>query len=235
MKNSIVAVGLTTLLLVGCNAIAVRGSGEAYEVTHPIEPITSVEVNGNGELRIQNGSRNELIVLAQKEIHQFLSVQQRGDLLIIEPEEGYRFRTDESLRYLLITDGISELDVSGAVTVTSDEYRTESLMIEASGAIDLDMVLFTDDLTIDASGAFDGYLSGETRSLNLDFSGASDLNAYDMPADDVNLDLSGAGTIFIMATERLNVRATGASRVTYKGSPRVSQTSAGTSSVTSAE
>lgn len=235
MKYSSMVVFLTSIILVGCNAITVRGSGTPYETVHSVDDVRVVEVNGSGELRIQNGNRNELIVLAQDEIHQHLNIRQRGDRLIIEPHEGYTFRTESTLRYLLITDDINNIVISGAVSATSEDYRTESLFIDASGATDLDMTLHADSLTVDASGAFDGYLGGDVRTLTLDFSGSSDLNAYDLTADSVDIDLTGAGTLYVNARDRLNVSAAGASQVTYKGNPQVSQSAAGASSVSSAE
>jgi hypothetical protein len=235
MNIRIPALALTAVALMGCNSIAVRGSGSPYEVTHTIDPISAIEVNGTGELRLQNGDRNELIVMAQDEIHEHLTVRQRGDRLIIEPEEGHHFKTDRTLRYLLITNGIETVDVAGAVEVTANEYSTRTLLLDVSGAIDLDMSVYADDIRIDASGSFDGYLAGETNTLSLDFSGSSDLNAFDLDARDVDIDISGAGNAYVSASERLNVSAAGASNVTYRGNPRVSQSSAGASSVRAAE
>jgi hypothetical protein len=97
------------------------------------------------------------------------------------------------------------------------------------------MSIYAEKITVDASGAFDGYLAGESDTLMLDFSGASDLNAYDLKANVIDIDISGAGTAYVNASESLNVSATGASHVSYRGSPRVSQSSAGASSVTAAQ
>jgi hypothetical protein len=235
MNIRIPALALTTVALMGCNSIAVRGTGSPFEVTHRVDPITAVEVNGSGELQLQNGNRNELVVLAQDEIHQHLTIRQRGDRLIIEPEEGYHFKTDRALRYLLITNGIETIDIAGAVEVTANEYSTQSLLIDVSGATDLDMSIYANDIRIEASGSFDGYLAGETNTLSLDFSGASDLNAFDLDARDVDIDISGAGNAYVTAHDSLNVSAAGASNVTYRGNPRVSQSSAGASSVRSAQ
>jgi hypothetical protein len=226
---------IAAFALVGCNSIAVRGSGSAFEVTHELGDVTEVVVNGTGELRIQNGDADQLIVTAQDEIHEHLIIRQQGDRLIIEPRDGYHFKTDKELRYVLITNNLSLLDVSGAVDVTANEYRTQNLLVDASGSTDLDISIYADTLKIDAAGAFDGYLSGDVSDLILDFSGASDINSYDLNARNVDINLSGAGTAFVTATERLNVSAAGASNVTYKGNPRVSQSSAGASSVNSAD
>jgi carbon monoxide dehydrogenase subunit G len=226
---------LAALTLVGCNSIGVRGTGTAYEVTHDISDISEVIVKGNGELQVQNGNRDQLIVLAQDEIHEHLAIREIGNRIIIEPKDGYHFKTAKNLRYLLITNNINLIDVSGAIEVTSNDYHTSNLYIDASGSTDVDMSIYADDITVDASGAFDGYLAGESETLTLDFSGASDLNAYDLEASTVDIDISGAGTAYVNATKSLNVSAAGASHVSYRGNPRVSQSSAGASSVNAAQ
>jgi hypothetical protein len=235
LNTSALIATLAAFTLVGCNSIGIRGTGSAYEVTHTISDIREVVVKGSGELQIQNGDRDQLIVLAQDEIHEHLAIREIGNRIIIEPKEGYHFKTAKDLRYLLITNNIDLIDVSGAIEVTSNDYHTSKLYIDASGSTDLDMSIYAEDITIDASGAFDGYLAGESRTLVLDFSGASDLNAYDLQATMVDIDISGAGTAYVTATESLNVSAAGASNVSYRGNPRVSQSSAGASSVNAAQ
>lgn len=222
---------LASVILLSCTPFAIHGTGDAYRVSHPISPLTTVEISGNGELRIQNGDRNELIILAQDEIHQHLSIRQQGQRLIIEPEDGYHLKPDDTLRYLVITNAIEKLDLRGALSVTSDIYRTPRLTIETSGAIDLDMTLDTEELRLDASGAFDGRLVGRTQALTLDFSGASELDAFDMNAEHVRVDAAGAASLSVSARETLEVSAAGASQVIYRGRPRVSQSAAGASSV----
>jgi len=224
-------VALTIFALAGCNTIAIHGSGRAFEVTHTIDNIREIEVNGSGELRIQNGSTNQLIVLAQEEIHDHLDIRQTSDRLIIEPEEGTHFKTSEPLQYLLIVNDIELIELNGALTLVSEEYRTGELYIDASGSTDVDLALYADKLSLNVSGSFDGYLSGSADHLILDFSGSSDINAYDLAAKIVDIDISGAGNAYVSVSEQLNVSAAGASRVSYKGNPRVSQSSAGASSV----
>lgn len=222
-------------LFASCNTMAVRGSGNSYEVSHEIADIHSIHVKGNGELQIINGEQNQLIVFAQEELHQHLSIRETNNQLTIKPKDGYHFKNDQGLKYVLITNDLNYIDTSGAVNITGEKYQTETLHIDTSGASDVDLSVEVNSLSIDASGSFDGYLAGKANELILDFSGSSDLNAYDLEAQTVDIDISGASTTFVRASEQLNVSAAGASKVTYKGNPRVSHSSAGASSVNAAQ
>lgn len=226
---------VTALLLASCTSMAVRGSGDSYEVSHELSDISTVHVSGNGELKIINGEQNQLIIYAQKEIHQYLSIRESNHQLTIKPKDGYHFKNHQGLKYILITNGLTHINTSGAVSITGEQYQTENLSIDASGSSDIDLSVITDTLSIDASGSFDGYLAGQTQQLLLEFSGSSDLNAYDLDAKIVDIDISGASTTFVRASEQLNVSAAGASSVTYKGNPRLSHSSAGASSVKAAQ
>lgn len=220
-----------SLLLVSCNTMTVRGSGPSYEVRHDITTITEIEVNGIGELRLQNGSANQVVVTAQEQVHDYLRVNQEGHRLVIEPKDGYRFKTDDELSFLIIANGIEFIDVSGAVNITSGDYQTDRLTIQTSGASDIDMTVMANQLTVDASGSLDSYFSGQVQSFIADFSGASDLNAYDLEAEDVDLKVSGAGTAYLTARHSLTVSTAGAITVFYQGNPVISQSTAGASSI----
>ncbi|WP_196159423.1 head GIN domain-containing protein [Reinekea sp. G2M2-21] len=222
---------LTGFLFTACNTLTVQGTGRSYEINHTVTEIREVELHGIGELTLQNGQENQLVVLAQEEIHDHLSIRQEDDQLIIGPREGYQFRTNEPPRFLLNANHLDTVIIRGAIDLTSGNYRTEQLAIEASGSSDVDLTLHASNLTIDASGSFDGYLSGEVNTLKVDFSGSSDLNADDLKAKDVDIDISGAGTAYIHATETLTISAAGAVKVVYSGNPVVSQSAAGATSI----
>ena len=94
------------------------------------------------------------------------------------------------------------------------------------------MTVTTNQLSLDISGSFDGYLAGNTQSFFTDFSGSADLNAFDLFAEDVDIDVSGASTLYVRANNHLNISAAGAAKIYYKGAATVSQSSAGAVSIT---
>jgi len=235
ISKSTISFIVVLLTLFSCSSLAIHGSGESYKVTHNLTQVTAVEVRGNMTLRIQNGSENQLTVIAQKEIHQNIMVQQTGNRLVIKPKEGKQFKTNQPIELVLTTNNLSEIKISGAVELNAANYSTDNLVVKARGAVQIDLNIQAQLLIIDASGAFEGYLSGDVSSLELTFRGASEINSFDLNATDAKVKATGASTAYIHAVSTLDVSVSGAATVAYKGNPRVSQRAAGASRIYSAE
>jgi hypothetical protein len=67
------------------------------------------------------------------------------------------------------------------------------------------------------SGASQTTLRGTVGKFEVDSSGASDLNARELTAHTVDVDLSGAGDAEVYATDRLDADVSGAGSVRYYG------------------
>jgi hypothetical protein len=65
----------------------------------------------------------------------------------------------------------------------------------------------------------------------LESSGASEINAADLQAKSMNMDVSGASSASVNVSDDLNIEASGASEVRYKGSPNITQEVSGASSI----
>ena len=111
----------------------------------------------------------------------------------------------------LTASGASDVVVTGAITVPA-------LRIECSGASDFKGAVKVDKLTIELSGASDAKISGSASEVSIQSSGASDVKGYDLVTENCTAKASGASDINITVNKELNVHASGASDVYYKGS-----------------
>ena len=111
----------------------------------------------------------------------------------------------------LTASGASDVVVTGAITVPS-------LRIDCSGASDFKGAVKVDKLTIELSGASDAKISGSAAEVSIQSSGASDVKGYDLVTENCTAKASGASDINITVNKELNVHASGASDVYYKGS-----------------
>ena len=66
-------------------------------------------------------------------------------------------------------------------------------------------------------GASKADIYGNVESLYADLSGASDLRDYDLISERLNIELSGASEAFLSAQESIDIDASGASVLNYKG------------------
>lgn len=110
----------------------------------------------------------------------------------------------------LMASGASDVVVTGAISVPV-------LRIDCSGASDFKGAVKVDKLTIELSGASDAKISGSASEVSIKSSGASDVKGYDLVTESCTARASGASDINITVNKELNVHASGASDVFYKG------------------
>ncbi len=121
---------------------------------------------------------------------------------------------------------------SGATKSDITGFRNLSdLSIDLSGASKSYVDVQATRLTLDLSGASKLELIGRGTNFRGTVSGASELQSFDYPFADAVLDISGASHAYLTANTSLNVTASGASKVRYRGSPTVQQVVSGASRV----
>lgn len=101
-------------------------------------------------------------------------------------------------------------------TILSPEFR-----LAMSGASKGNVKLNTDTARVNLSGASRLVLEGKGSDLSVDSSGASTFSARDFPVDSADLQVSGASTLEVAASEKLELEASGGSTVRYWGNPQI--------------
>ena len=92
--------------------------------------------------------------------------------------------------------------------------------ITVSGAYHFDgESIQADKLVLELSGASHAKLSGRIAKLDLELSGASHLNAEELLSRDADIEASGASHAQVNIQKSLQVEASGASKVEYRGNP----------------
>jgi hypothetical protein len=127
---------------------------------------------------------------------------------------------------------IKEIDFSGATTSYIQGFdNLDELAIDLSGSSNATLSASARFYEIDLSGASELELKGSGKEMEVDLSGASKLNAFDALVEKATLDVSGASTSRVNVSETLNIRASGASKIRYRGNPHVSSNLSGSSNV----
>ncbi|WP_304235297.1 GIN domain-containing protein [Jiulongibacter sediminis] len=124
------------------------------------------------------------------------------------------------------------VDISGAANVEIEDFASFDLLeADVSGAAKLIIDVPMQEFKSDISGASDIELKQSVPLIRSDLSGASKLLAFDTNAKEVFLELSGASKANVSVSDYLNVSASGASTVNYRGTPRIDQEVSGGSKV----
>lgn len=188
-----------------------EGSGRVIQQSREIGAIHRISFEGIGELIVEQGEQERLVIEAEDNVLPYIETEIRGQTL----EIGFTTRDWEriirptrTIRYFLTVRDLEGLSLLGLGEVELRELRAEALNIALSGAGKIKA-------------------TGEVDRLTVNVSGAGSLEAGDLRAQDVEIQLSGAGNAEAWAVRTLRVNITGLGRVSYYGDPEVRQSVSG--------
>ncbi len=151
-----------------------------------------------------------------------------NDLLVIKNGGTLSLRFNHSERrqyatYVNITlPALYGVDFSGAVNAKVSGFTNISRMdLSLSGASLAQLNMNVEKIHFSLSGASQLRLSGEGQLVDGNVSGASILSAFDFNTTTSTLTVSGASHGNVTVSQRLEVSASGASEVLYRGRPQV--------------
>lgn len=117
---------------------------------------------------------------------------------------------------------LSNIEVSGAAFVKAQNLiNSESLSINSSGATELDFSINAQVVYLTTSGASTVRLNGATKNFIISLSGASELQAQDFEAKKVEINVSGASAVKLLAIQEISGVLSGASEVKIYGNPPI--------------
>jgi len=206
---------LIPFLFAACTYVgthAVRGSGVSTRVTRSVAPFDAIDASGAFELQVTAGAKTtDVVVLGDDNIVKYFVTQVSGSTLELHLESGsYEPKTPLVVR--VSTPALENVQASGAIRIS------------ATG-------LSAADFRAGLSGACQMQVSGTVDRARMTSSGACKVEAYDLVAARVELELNGASKAEVSATELLDVQASGACNVRYRGKPEVKSSTSGVSSV----
>ena len=191
---------------------SIRGSGVEAAQTRTPADFTSVEVGGVFQVDIKAGKDLSVEVSADDNLLQYITTEVHDGVLKISTSE--RLKSRSPIRVRVSAPNIERIEASGASEVN------------VAG-------ISNSELSLDSSGASRVRVTGETRSLNVEVSGASNLDANGLKTSAADVQASGASHVSISVSDNLIAHASGASSVSYAGSPgRVEKSSSGASKIT---
>jgi len=196
------------------------------EVRFEYRDFDEVRISSFFRVYINESEDFEVIIKGDNRDLSDVQVRRRGDQLEVkhrDHEWGWwenNSWSDDIAVYISMPE-LSELELLGATKGEISGFNNESMDINLEGASDLLAKISPDYLNLDAVGASMITLEGNTRKLRADIKGASKLDALDFRTQYIELDVTGTSKATIYATEEIDVRSAGLSRVTYRGNARV--------------
>ncbi len=149
----------------------------------------------------------------------------------LTPETLKVLLTGASSANLKFATGNLSIETSGASKATLSGSATDAI-VDLSGASKINFTNLTlNKLTLFESGSSSVSVSGKGTDLIADLSGASKLMAEDFPLKTGEIELSGSSSTIVNITDSIKLKASGASRMHYYGTPKIDSNLSGSSRV----
>jgi len=160
-----------------------------------LEPFSKIEVRGHIELNLIKSHRHFIEIESKKDLDEYVTEVRNEKLYFYHKNERNNDNQPKVVIYLE-HQGISHFDLSGIVTLLSEETIAEpSLVIIGDGIIKGDITLMATNLKIDLSGISDLKVSGEAKKANLSMEGIGKINAKGLNSGEVEQNTNGFARI----------------------------------------
>lgn len=245
MKKIILSVCLL-LLVAGTKAVAQNVVYDANAQVRQVGHFTRIRVSSAISLYLSQGKQEAVAVSASDDKYtERIRTEVKDGVLKIFVENGawnnWNWGNRNLKAYVTIAD-IEGLDVSGASTVkVSDGLSVKDfdlqvsgastlkiegginsstngkMNVEINGASNMTTSIKAGDVKFNLSGASQVNLEGNVTGLGVEVSGASDFKGFGLQAENCRVEASGASSVNITVSKKLDAQASGASSVGYKG------------------
>lgn len=194
-------VGASALLLVlvtGCDWKGIRGNGHLQTEARPVTAFSRVAAGGFYELEWHPGPPS-FSLTTDENLLSHIKTSVEGDLLKIEMQGS--IAPTHGIKIAITSPSLAGASLSGAAQFHATQISGTTFALETSGAAKVT-------------------LSGKVNRLLASLTGASKLQAADLPAEDIELAVTGAGKADVTASNLLRASITGAGKVSYGGQPK---------------
>jgi hypothetical protein len=207
----IMLVGLT-LVLAACgatvNITAVTGSGTLKTEEREIGDFTAINLSGMGDVILTQGEPTVLSINAEDNLLPYLESVVEGGTLYLRVRQDAALLPTQAITYTMTVPNITAITVSGTANIMGDNLMIEKLALNVSGG-----------------GSF--LLSGTATELSVTISGAGSFDTSQLITQRTTINMTGAGSARVSATELLDVTISGAGTIFYSGSPEIRQNISG--------
>ena len=167
-----------------------------------------------GDVEVVIGDEESIVIEAEDNLIPFITTDVTDGVLTIGFTDDISLDLTRSVHFKVTVSRLELAEISGAGTLTIEDPGNDRIELSVPGAG-----------TISVSGAVD--------RLTASISGTGTVDAARLAADDVIVQVSGAGDATVWAVDSLAVTLSGVGNVSYWGDPQVQQTITGVGGLTS--
>jgi hypothetical protein len=192
--------------------------------TRSIGAFSGVKATEGIDVRLTKGSKESVRVEATGTSLDNIITEVSGSYLRVHMRDGNhggRINAKVYVTYVMV----DKISASSAGSVFAEEpIEADEMEISASSAGSIEISVNAQSVEASASSAGQIEIQGKTNRLNIDASSAGQIDAYDLDAQQVSAEASGAGSLKISVVEDLRANASSGGSIRYHGNPNKSNT-----------
>lgn len=233
---SLISVACTSNII-GLGGEKVVGSGNLTRMNYDFENFREIDSSNTFKVIIEQSDNYSIEIETDDNVVEFLDVREDGERLMLDLVDNKRYRDITLIARISVPDlkaiyasGASDIEVKNGLESKHDfemklsgasyfdgDLVSDILNIKMNGASGLSGNFNSKSINIDIAGASSLKASGETNDIVADLSGASDINMYGLRAKTLSLKMSGSSRAEVNVEKSIDVKASGASTLKYKG------------------
>ncbi len=201
----------------------VSGDGNVITKEISVTGFNGIHVSSGIDVNFSQGDFYVEMV-ADENLHDYITVEKEGDMLRIGTERSI-YRAKSKVVNVTLPN-LEKIKISSAGDMKGmTDFVCDDLDISISSAGDLDLTVDANDIFLSISSSGDCYIRGNANSLDASLSSAGDLHAFDLFADYVKVSVSSAGDARVWANKEIDMSASSAGNIYYKGDAVVTRRS----------
>ena len=195
-----------------------KGNGHVITREIFVPEFDKIHLNGSADVYITQGHHRRVVV----EIDENLLDDIDRDVYrgVWEIEIDRCVSRIEEFNVFITTPHITEVVLNGSGQILGENtIHEDELMVEINGSGDVDLAFEGEEVHVKVDGSGDLFLEGSVDLLTHSVDGSGDLEAFELFAEEVFIDVFGSGDSEVWADDLLDVRIEGSGDVFYIGDP----------------
>ena len=183
--------------------------------------LTGVEEFTAGEFELTMAGKSQVKNLSISATSARISMKKNAvATLNLKTDRGVEVNTDNSANLKLTFTGRElALTADGSSVIVADGGSTRSLNLSTGGSSQVSVISDTEKVEVTAEGSSKLTLTGKALEMEVKGSRSSVVDAFAMPMEEVEANLSNSSTVTVSVSKKVSVNLVGGSSLFYSGSP----------------
>ena len=200
----------------------IKGSGNVVTRDVSIQPFDELEASGVFELKLFQGSKEQLKIEAEDNLQDLFEVKNEGSHLKISMKKNSHYDSKKTMKVYLTFRNLKSMDLAMVGNVSSDEkLNFTELKIDNKSVGNVKLDLTAQKLNLENNSVGNFTLSGKVDNAVIKHNGVGAIRASDLLVQTMDIEALGVGSAEVNAEKQLKVKDSFLGRVRNRGNATV--------------